>query len=89
MKKLSVTAEILCIWFSLPFHFSMFDYICIHLTYASATCTRAYLQTDLAQNGDIAEDDTLKNLWQWLYLSRSLVEAGTIQSLDNKHPGVR
>ncbi|RLU21193.1 hypothetical protein DMN91_005566 [Ooceraea biroi] len=47
------------------------------------------LLADLAQNGDVAEDETLKNLWQWLYLSRSLVEAGTIQSPDNKHPGVR
>jgi len=49
----------------------------------------AYLQTDLAQNGEIAGNDALKNLWQWLYLSRSLVEDGVIQSPDNKHPGVR
>ncbi|XP_067210981.1 GATOR2 complex protein MIOS-B isoform X2 [Linepithema humile] len=47
------------------------------------------LLTDLAQNGEIAGNDTLKNLWQWLYLSRSLVEDNVIQSPDNKHPGVR
>lgn len=43
----------------------------------------------MAQNGELAENDTLKNLWQWLYLSRSLVEDGTVLSQDNKHPGVR
>lgn len=47
------------------------------------------LQPELAHNGDIAENETLKNLWQWLYLSRSLVEDGTVQSPDNKYPGVR
>ncbi|XP_071561781.1 GATOR2 complex protein MIOS-B [Temnothorax nylanderi] len=47
------------------------------------------LLPELAHNGDIAENETLKNVWQWLYLSRSLVEDGTIQSPDNKHPGVR
>lgn len=47
------------------------------------------LQPELAQNGELAENDTLKNLWQWLYLSRYLVEDNTIPSPDNKHPGVR
>ncbi|XP_014229294.1 GATOR complex protein MIOS-B [Trichogramma pretiosum] len=47
------------------------------------------LLPELPQNGELAEDDTLKNVWQWLYLSRSLVEDGTIPSPDNKHPGVR
>ncbi|XP_043268495.1 GATOR complex protein MIOS-B [Venturia canescens] len=47
------------------------------------------LLPELAQNGELAENETLKNLWQWLYLSRSLVEDGTIPSTDNKHPGVR
>ncbi|XP_076393574.1 GATOR complex protein mio isoform X2 [Megachile rotundata] len=47
------------------------------------------LLPELAQNGELAENDTLKNLWQWLYLSRYLVEDGTIPSPDNKHPGVR
>ncbi|XP_015172042.1 PREDICTED: WD repeat-containing protein mio [Polistes dominula] len=47
------------------------------------------LLPELAQNGELAENDTLKNLWQWLYLSRSLVEDGTVISPDNKHPGVR
>ncbi|XP_053983472.1 GATOR complex protein MIOS [Hylaeus volcanicus] len=57
------------------------------------TKTRASLEygllPELTQNGDLAEDDTLKNLWQWLYLSRYLVEDGAISSPDNKHPGVR
>ncbi|KAG7207947.1 hypothetical protein KM043_009533 [Ampulex compressa] len=57
------------------------------------TKTRATLEygllPELAQNGELAENETLKNLWQWLYLSRSLVEDGTILSPDNKHPGVR
>lgn len=44
---------------------------------------------ELAQNGELAENETLKNLWQWLCLSQSLVEDGTIPSPDNKHPGVR
>lgn len=47
------------------------------------------LLPELAQNGELAENDTLRNLWQWLYLSRYLVEDGTIPSPDNKHPGVR
>ncbi|OXU30787.1 hypothetical protein TSAR_008781 [Trichomalopsis sarcophagae] len=47
------------------------------------------LLPELSQNGELADDETLKNLWQWLYLSRSLVEDGTIPSPDNKHPGVK
>ena len=46
-------------------------------------------QTDLSQNGDLAENETLRNLWQWLGLSRQLVEDGTLSYSDNKHPGVR
>ncbi|EFN84236.1 GATOR complex protein MIOS [Harpegnathos saltator] len=47
------------------------------------------LLPDLAQNGELAENETLKHLWQWLYLSGALVEDGTIHSVDNKHPGIR
>ncbi|KAJ8676074.1 hypothetical protein QAD02_011860 [Eretmocerus hayati] len=47
------------------------------------------LLPELSQNGELADDETLKNVWQWLYLSRSLVEDGTIPDADNKHPGVR
>ncbi|XP_058794718.1 GATOR complex protein MIOS-B [Phymastichus coffea] len=47
------------------------------------------LLPELSQNGELAENDILKNLWQWLYLSRSLVEDGTIPSPENKHPGVK
>ncbi|XP_066586197.1 GATOR2 complex protein MIOS [Prorops nasuta] len=47
------------------------------------------LQIELAQNGELAENETLKNLWQWLSLSHSLVDDGTILTTDNKHPGVR
>ncbi|KAH0544233.1 GATOR complex protein MIOS-B [Cotesia glomerata] len=44
---------------------------------------------ELSQNGEVAENETLKNLWQWLYLSKSLVEDGIIPSIYNYHPGVR
>lgn len=47
------------------------------------------LLPELAQNGELAENETLKNLWQWLCCSRSLVEDEVIPSIDNKHPGVR
>ncbi|XP_034949422.1 GATOR complex protein MIOS [Chelonus insularis] len=60
---------------------------------AVLTKKRAALQygllSDLSQNGEVAEDETLKNLWQWLCLSRSLVEDGIIPSIHNYHPGVR
>lgn len=46
-------------------------------------------QPELAHNGDLAQNETLKNLWQWLQLSRTLVDDGTISNFDNKHPGVR
>ncbi|KAL0278558.1 UNVERIFIED_CONTAM: hypothetical protein PYX00_000352 [Menopon gallinae] len=46
------------------------------------------LKPELRQNGDLAEDESLKNLWCWLYSSRTLVENGTIKSLTNYHPGV-
>lgn len=49
----------------------------------------SHLQPDLAQNGELAENETLKHLWQWLYLSGALVEDGTIHSVDSKHPGIR
>ncbi|XP_063974813.1 GATOR2 complex protein MIOS [Diachasmimorpha longicaudata] len=47
------------------------------------------LLPELSQNGELAENDQLKNLWHWLYLSRSLVEDGVIPSGDTQHPGVR
>lgn len=46
------------------------------------------LKPELVQNGELAEDENLKNLWCWLYSSRSLVEKGIIKSLFNYHPGV-
>jgi hypothetical protein len=46
-------------------------------------------QPELWQNGDLAEDEALKNLWHWLYLSRSLVEDGSMQGVDSKLPGIR
>ncbi|XP_069700640.1 GATOR2 complex protein MIOS [Periplaneta americana] len=47
------------------------------------------LKTELWQNGDLAEEESLKNLWYWLYLSRSLVEDGSIRGVERRHPGVR
>jgi hypothetical protein len=46
-------------------------------------------QPELWQNGDLAEEESLKNLWHWLYLSRSLVEDGSMQGVDSKLPGIR
>lgn len=46
------------------------------------------LKPELIQNGDLAEDENLKNLWGWLYSSRSLVENGIVKSISNYHPGV-
>ncbi|PNF34608.1 WD repeat-containing protein mio [Cryptotermes secundus] len=47
------------------------------------------LKPELWQNGDLAEDESLKNLWHWLYLSRSLVEDGSMQGVDSKLPGIK
>nr|CAD7396882.1 unnamed protein product [Timema cristinae] len=47
------------------------------------------LKEDLWQNGDLADDDDLKNLWYWLYLSRSLVEEGNMWGVNSRLPGVR
>lgn len=46
------------------------------------------LKPDLAQNGELAEDENLKNLWTWFHSSRNLVEKGIIKSHSNFHPGV-
>ncbi|KDR16180.1 GATOR complex protein MIOS [Zootermopsis nevadensis] len=47
------------------------------------------LKPELWQNGDLAEEESLKNLWHWLYLSRSLVEDGSMRGVDSKLPGIR
>nr|XP_018911247.1 PREDICTED: WD repeat-containing protein mio isoform X2 [Bemisia tabaci] len=48
------------------------------------------LKPDLAQNGDLVTDEALKNVWQWLHLSKSLVEQGAISPhATSKHPGIR
>lgn len=31
----------------------------------------------------------LKSLWDWLYLSRCLVEEGSLKGTGSKHPGVK
>lgn len=46
------------------------------------------LKPELWQNGELAEDESLRNLWHWLYASRSLVEDETIKSPNHYHPGV-
>uniref|UniRef100_A0A1B6CGC5 MIOS-like alpha-solenoid domain-containing protein n=1 Tax=Clastoptera arizonana TaxID=38151 RepID=A0A1B6CGC5_9HEMI len=48
------------------------------------------LKGELWQNGELVDDESLKNLWQWLYLSRNLVEDGHIDvNGTSNHPGVR
>ncbi|KAK6624092.1 hypothetical protein RUM44_010950 [Polyplax serrata] len=46
------------------------------------------LKQELYKNGDLAEDEALKNLWYWLHLSRSLLEKGVVKSSSSRHPGV-
>ncbi|KAK7593002.1 hypothetical protein V9T40_007754 [Parthenolecanium corni] len=48
------------------------------------------LKEELWQNGAISESETLDNVWQWLHLSKTLVDSGNITSSDNiYHPGIR
>ncbi|XP_046677873.1 GATOR complex protein MIOS-B-like [Homalodisca vitripennis] len=48
------------------------------------------LKEEIWQNGDLAEDQNLKNLWHWLYCSRNLVQDGYIEANGStRHPGVR
>ncbi|KAG8255982.1 hypothetical protein J6590_079341, partial [Homalodisca vitripennis] len=47
------------------------------------------LKEEIWQNGDLAEDQNLKNLWHWLYCSRNLVQDGYIEANGStRHPGV-
>lgn len=45
------------------------------------------LKPELWQNGELAENESLKNLWYWLYTSRNLVEEGIVKAATY-HPGV-
>ncbi|XP_054286757.1 GATOR complex protein MIOS [Macrosteles quadrilineatus] len=48
------------------------------------------LKDELWQNGELADDEELKNLWHWLYCSRNLVQDGYIESNGStRHPGIR
>ncbi|KAJ9588221.1 hypothetical protein L9F63_018385 [Diploptera punctata] len=47
------------------------------------------LKPELWQNGDLAEDESLKNLWFWLNVSRSLVDDGNMRGIECPLPGVR
>ncbi|XP_052741248.1 GATOR complex protein MIOS isoform X2 [Bicyclus anynana] len=47
------------------------------------------LKPDLWQNAELAEDESLRALWHFLALSKSLVEDGCIRNSPWKHPGVR
>jgi hypothetical protein len=57
--------------------------------FVNACSLSIYFQPELWQNGDLAEDESLKNLWHWLFLSRSLVEDGSMQGVDSKLPGIK
>ncbi|KAL1463656.1 hypothetical protein WDU94_015390 [Cyamophila willieti] len=48
------------------------------------------LLPDLGQNGNLAEDESLKAVWKMLSYCRKLVDDGTIPNIaDLKHPGIR
>ncbi|XP_066997693.2 GATOR2 complex protein MIOS isoform X2 [Anabrus simplex] len=47
------------------------------------------LKPELWENGDLAEDERLKKVWQWLSLSRSHVDDGRIRGITSRLPGVR
>ncbi|XP_039295830.1 GATOR complex protein MIOS-B [Nilaparvata lugens] len=47
------------------------------------------LKGELWQNSELAENESLSHIWQWLHLSKSLVDDGTLEVTNTKHPGVR
>ncbi|RZF47041.1 hypothetical protein LSTR_LSTR012618 [Laodelphax striatellus] len=47
------------------------------------------LKGELWQNAELAENESLSHIWQWLHLSKSLVDDGTLEVTNTKHPGVR
>lgn len=52
------------------------------------TKTEYGLKQDLWQNADLANDESLSNLWHFMALSNSLVEDGCIRAGQCRHPGV-
>lgn len=46
------------------------------------------LKDELWKNGEIAEDEMLSNVWNWLHLSGKLMEKGILKG-NIKHPGVQ
>lgn len=47
------------------------------------------LKDELWRNGELVDDETLSNVWNWLHLSGKLVEEGVIRGHNSKHPGVK
>lgn len=46
-------------------------------------------QSNLSENGELAESKDLKRLWRWLHLSSNLSDEGLVPSNNTRHPGVR
>lgn len=47
------------------------------------------LKPELWKNGELADDPMVESLWDWLYLSKCLVEEGNLKAVGHKHPGVK
>nr|XP_022917672.1 GATOR complex protein MIOS-A isoform X1 [Onthophagus taurus] len=47
------------------------------------------LNDELWRNGELANDDSLATVWNWLHLSKKLVDEGVIQGNGFKHPGIK
>ncbi|XP_057660975.1 GATOR complex protein MIOS [Diorhabda carinulata] len=47
------------------------------------------IQEDFSKNAELVKDDlSLANVWNWLHLTKQLVESGIIKDPEDKHPGV-
>lgn len=41
------------------------------------------------QNSELADNTMLMDIWQWLHLSRTLVDETTFRMTGTRHPGVK
>ncbi|RZC42359.1 WD repeat-containing protein mio-B [Asbolus verrucosus] len=47
------------------------------------------LKGEIYKNGEMVDNEMLANVWNWLFLSRKLVEEGLLNGTQCKHPGVQ
>lgn len=47
------------------------------------------MKAEFWQNGELSDDQMLLDVWQWLHLSRSLVDEGDVKISGIKHPGIK